>query len=964
MPLGSAERFFGRDGELRQLAGVLAAVRGAAGPAGALVVGEAGIGKSALLDQFAARARELRPMRLSGFEPARAIPLAAAADLCRTLSATSPGAAALRTVLDRDSDEPLHPFRLFEAVRVAAFAMTPLLLLFDDVQWSDDTSLALCHYLLRAAAGEGAGLALVAAGRPGSQLPALGQSLREWAPSAYTEITLGPLDTEAGLELARVIQPSLTAGEVRGVYDAAGGSPFWIDALARGREVGTAGARGLISLRLSSLAADPSECLVMMVVAARPVYRTDLAALLGWDAARVGAAVRTLVDRALAVFTGPALRVVHDVVREATYALIPAGDLRRLHARVAQWLQDGAGDDLHLLMEALGHRGRVGTPPLDLALRIARAPNRRLLGPGDLDLLAELADRSVPEDVAGLELQVEVATIAGELGQREASYERWVKLCDRLPTARGRARAALNGARLAIDLERSGDAAYLVALARRLAPGDGWLTLEATAVDHARRVWLDQDFGGGGRLAASVDEASRLVAAAGGVERLPDEARRAYVEVLSAAWDVALTSDDAPRLSAVAQDRVAATRGLGEEHLVAQADAARTLWWEGRWREAGTRLTGVLEQARQQVYPALVADLCHVVAFTCYTLGDLAGALELLDEAALVEARLGGRTRRSVPWLVGGLRHLVEASRRDWRAALPPLQRQIAAEPNPHARLRLRQWSALVAARFGGPSESLLVRAEHEAAQLDARASGCQRCLWDMVLSFAEAHARIGDVARARAELSRWDAAHRQPHARFGLERAWAGGLVEPDARSAVAALTPAVAAAAHAGRRLDEVWVRIDVGRRQLARDRAAAVEAWTSALALAGQIGATSEQRLLLQELRRAGVRTRAAGRCAAGSVPALTVRELEVARLVAAGGRNAEVAATLFLSPKTVERHLSSIFAKLGVRSRAELVGRLAMRVTGEPPESQPADRVRRLARHDDIRDALRVDFPRSW
>jgi DNA-binding NarL/FixJ family response regulator len=49
-------------------------------------------------------------------------------------------------------------------------------------------------------------------------------------------------------------------------------------------------------------------------------------------------------------------------------------------------------------------------------------------------------------------------------------------------------------------------------------------------------------------------------------------------------------------------------------------------------------------------------------------------------------------------------------------------------------------------------------------------------------------------------------------------------------------------------------------------------------------------------------------------------LTAREVEVLKLVAAGSSNKEIAAELFLSEKTVSRHLSNIFAKIGVSSRA--------------------------------------------
>jgi DNA-binding NarL/FixJ family response regulator len=61
-------------------------------------------------------------------------------------------------------------------------------------------------------------------------------------------------------------------------------------------------------------------------------------------------------------------------------------------------------------------------------------------------------------------------------------------------------------------------------------------------------------------------------------------------------------------------------------------------------------------------------------------------------------------------------------------------------------------------------------------------------------------------------------------------------------------------------------------------------------------------------------------------------LSVRERSIAELVADGRSNKEVAAALFVSPKTVENNLSRIYAKLGVRSRTELA--LALRNHGHP------------------------------
>jgi DNA-binding NarL/FixJ family response regulator len=103
----------------------------------------------------------------------------------------------------------------------------------------------------------------------------------------------------------------------------------------------------------------------------------------------------------------------------------------------------------------------------------------------------------------------------------------------------------------------------------------------------------------------------------------------------------------------------------------------------------------------------------------------------------------------------------------------------------------------------------------------------------------------------------------------------------------------------------------------------------------ALAEQVGAGTETGLASQRLRALGVRTWRRGRKAGGTDPLanLSEREREIARRVASGASNPEIAARLFLSRKTVERHVSNILAKLGLRNRTELAGALA-KVEGPP------------------------------
>jgi DNA-binding CsgD family transcriptional regulator len=116
-------------------------------------------------------------------------------------------------------------------------------------------------------------------------------------------------------------------------------------------------------------------------------------------------------------------------------------------------------------------------------------------------------------------------------------------------------------------------------------------------------------------------------------------------------------------------------------------------------------------------------------------------------------------------------------------------------------------------------------------------------------------------------------------------------------------------------------------------AGERTAAREQLTQAADAFQRVGADPWVERANGELRASGQTLRAR------SMPdsdALTPSELQVALRVAEGLTNREVAAAIFLSPKTVEHHLSSIYRKLGIRSRTELARRMA----SEPADSIPA------------------------
>ena len=88
------------------------------------------------------------------------------------------------------------------------------------------------------------------------------------------------------------------------------------------------------------------------------------------------------------------------------------------------------------------------------------------------------------------------------------------------------------------------------------------------------------------------------------------------------------------------------------------------------------------------------------------------------------------------------------------------------------------------------------------------------------------------------------------------------------------------------------------------------------------AGRAGAQGVHDAAGRELRRLGSRVSAPARRAARRDTTLSEREREIATLVSEGRSNKQVAAALFLSEKTIENALTTIYAKLGVRSRVEL------------------------------------------
>lgn len=221
-------------------------------------------------------------------------------------------------------------------------------------------------------------------------------------------------------------------------------------------------------------------------------------------------------------------------------------------------------------------------------------------------------------------------------------------------------------------------------------------------------------------------------------------------------------------------------------------------------------------------------------------------------------------------------------------------------------------------------------------AALDADADGNSALALELTAEGVAAYGRLGDAftfdpadeplfARIAARAGRPDLAARAAvyteeratrNPTFPLLAALARhtrGLVDdnPDA------LGEAVALFADTQRPLPQAAALEDAGR--VTADRDKAVDLLDQAHAIYRETGALRDAARIRQRLRTLGVRRAAAKRDGSGD---LTPSELAVARLVARGSTNREVAAELFLSPHTVNSHLRHAFTKLGIRSRVEL------------------------------------------
>ncbi|MGC0421372.1 AAA family ATPase [Embleya sp. AB8] len=757
-------------------------------------------------------------------------------------------------------------------------------------------------------------------------------------------------------EVCAAIDP-LRPGRAAGGRDEAGGAPVRCgDVVARVSRLapGSVSRSVVRRLRLSpGPVAVFAEAMAVLGLSADPVLVGQVA---GLSRAEATEAVGVLVELGM-VQAGSPLRFVQPIVRETLYRDLPPRLRHRTHVRAAKALTGGAGT---LRGEAAGEAADhlMEVPPAGDAwvAEVLAVAGRSALAHGDPGTAVRYLRRALHEPApAGA-----VPALSAALGRAELRA-RGGQACRRLALALDAAPGPEARARVGVDL-----AAALVAACRH----DEALTLlQELREELAAELPTDgSDPAGEGFLRvcmaltviAQLMPATRHVAArelAGlaewaGEHQCDDSATNPVPttrwgpdcvcadirRVLTSADTVLALSDGTPAQQVVDRVQHALDRGCfaygrlvtgpdGELHPILML--AAVLAHCGRLTEADTLLTRILADARDQnltlaadaaratrawvrlqrgmsteaeadartalrvIHPDAAADappppgsvLCLATAALAATLavrGDLPGAAALLAHAPDLDTP---QTLTLLPLLV--IRGQVRLAQGQSENALDDIL---------HARAQFHRWTAPTPAAF--------------LPTIDAVA----------------ALVRLGRTDEARALASAQLPAGRA----FGAPRTIAGAL-RASASTArdterVALLEEALQYVRTTPAVLDHASTLIELGvAHRLNDQRMQARCRLREAIDLAEGCGATALVKRAQEELDAITTRTRT-GRPRRTGQSGLTPQERRVADLAASGYRNQEIAHTLFVTVKTVEWHLSQVYRKLGINSRAELADSL--------------------------------------
>ncbi len=919
-----------------------------------LVVGEAGMGKTALLDEFAgvARRRGVRVGRAAAPAGGDVIPFAVIEDLAHCFPEhlsrlAGHDANLLRAPLPPGTIGPAQVAEALLHLLTTASADHPVVLLVDDVQWADPGSLAaLCVAVARLGQDR---VLVVAAARP---RPALDPRLATWTHLEVGPVPAGDATTLLRRSLAERFSHVLVDDrKARHLAEGLGRCPLALVEAGRlltpGQLVGDDPLPDPMPLaeRLGaawglswSALPEPTRTAVLVLAVTQGVggaltarVLTDLG--LGTSALDPAAADGLLDSRGRG--RADDARLAYPLIRDAILAAAPVSAVRTLHLRAAD-----AAEVLGLAPSVVIAHLVATAQPGDRALAdrlVAHAEQAEAAGLGDsaahaLLAAAELA-LTAPERS---HLAARAARTLTEVGTADtADVGPILALAD--PSALEPEERFwvewLRAEHLAGDLERSQPALEAVMeLAAELdSPMLPWIRFGAL-----NDAWAMFDAEGTLRHAAAMLSLAQRPDA-DTTARMPGWACRGMHAL--ALFQVGRVRDAAVELEAIREAsrcwRPSPDGGLVERFQVGAADAYMVQldpWIDARYEVLARMLDADPGQTLGALRTMQAERACRR--------GQLASARALLDESHALGFGAGSRSYWTF-WLLASVR--VAAA---WGDA-EVVARDTAELADIAARLRWPQ-VATTANRGRGLLALGEGRLDDALAHLEplAEVPLLGRGPWDDVplgrADLVESLARCGETARA-AEV-----AHAlidtlepspDPYARALVARTQ--GLVDRG-ECARRAYATGIAFFEEAGDPFEAARTRLLLGE-LLRRERqiGAARRELRVAAAAFEQMGARAWAARALGELRasRASVPAAPVDSRAADPLSSLTPQERRVAESVATGASDRQVASELFLSPRTVAYHLASVYRKLGISGRAALAARLAQARSGPAPGPTP-------------------------
>ena len=909
---GSGQRtgLLGRSSECALLDDALSSVR--RGESRSLVLrGEAGVGKTALLEYLIAAASDLTVVRAVGVESEMEFGYAGLHQLCAPLldrldRLPAPQREALRIVFALSAGHPPDRF----LVGLAALSMLseaaeerPVLCVVDDAHWLDTSSALTLAFVARRLLAEPVGL-VFAAREPGDQLRHLPELPVEGLRNGEARALLSSavrfrLDEQVrdrivaetrGNPLALLELPrALSATELAGFGTAA------VPALSDGIEE---------SFRRRLMALPEETRRLLLIAAADPLGEP----IVVWRAAELHGISREAgapAEEAGLCEFGARVRFRHPLVRAAAYAAGASDERRRAHAAIAQVTDAEADPDRRAWHRALASAG----PDDEVADELERSAVRARARGGQAAAAAFL------ERAANLTLdpacRAERALAAADAKYLAGSAEDALRLA--LVAERGpldqfhRARLDVLRGRVATMRRRAGDAPpLLLAATRRLEPFDRRFARETYRDAFIAAVYAGRFAGDTGL--PEIAAAARSAATSTEPPSVTDELLDAAALLIDAGWAAGAARAQRALAACVATN----SRNLDLHWLFFASRVLAAHLWDA---DALDALSGrMLELVRAGgVLALLPMAVSQRVGWELFA-GDLAAASVLVAEQDTVQEAIGGDRSPGSRIALAAFRgreaevaQLDEATTRD----------AVARGDGPW--VALLHWSTAVLCNGQGRYDDALAAAQVGAAHPpDLHVSS-----WALT-ELVEAAARCGRPEAASNALERLAEMARV----CGTD--WVLG-VDARARALVAGAADAenlyCDAIEHLGRTrfrtelararlLYGEWLRREKRRVDARVQLRAAHDQFTSIGMEAFAERARRELQATGEKVTHRSVETR----------DDLTPQERQIALLARDGLSNPEIGARLFLSPRTVEWHLRKVFTKLGIRSRLELAGAL--------------------------------------